>query len=73
MPDNILENYKHTGYRWLSRCFSFKKCQKPSYIDEINTGIIESDMRNLPTIDDIHKSIEKYVGKIVNNMVLKIA
>ena len=40
MPDNVLENFKYTGHRWLSRCFSFKKCPRPSYIDEITSGMI---------------------------------
>lgn len=72
MPDNVLVNFKYTGYRWLSRCFSFKKCSRPSYIDEITSGMVESEIKNLPSAEDFHKSIEKYVGKVVNNMVLQI-
>lgn len=72
MPDNVLENFKYTGYRWLSRCFSFKKCLRPPYIDEITSGIIQSEMRNLPTIEDSNKALEKYIGKIVENIVLQV-
>lgn len=50
MPENVLEGFRYTGYKWLARAFAFKQYDKPAYLDDLTSGILKSEDRNLPTI-----------------------
>lgn len=50
MPENVLETFRFTGYKWLSRAFGFRQCPRPAYIDGLTSGILKVEDRNLPTV-----------------------
>jgi hypothetical protein len=49
MPENILEGFRLTGFKWLARTFAFKQCIVPKYITDLSFGLMKAEFRNLPT------------------------
>ena len=72
MPENILESFRYTGYRWMERTFAFKKLSKPVYAEDITSGILKTENRTLPTDEDEERALKRYIEKIVVNMVMKV-
>lgn len=33
MPENVLEGFRYTGYKWLARAYNFRQLPRPKYID----------------------------------------
>lgn len=72
MAENVLEAFKYTGYKWLARVYSFKQYPKPSFLVDLTAGILKTEDRNLPTLEDENRSREKYIQKMLDNIVLDV-
>jgi hypothetical protein len=57
MPENVFEEFKFVGYKWLTRAFGFKQRTIPKYIGDLASGLVKTELRDLPTEENVNKTV----------------
>jgi hypothetical protein len=49
MPENVLEQFRNTGFMWLGRAFAFRQRTVPKYVTDLGAGVLRIEGHNLHT------------------------